>query len=191
VPLACDILVSGGHDPTDEYSSMFIIELKPKGFDFHNSVAEEDFQISQVAGSVAELREYLAEGKDVFDGKETWVCIGTDEEEAKFVKPLPAPFNDVDAYVNLCWVAADIVYDEAAALLCDLYDKAFTELELQRLDVGELTVIRAVKGAKSCGSRKPELVDAILAQQKSVGQKAVRVVQKSLFGNLNEKEIVA
>ena len=158
----CEVFVSAGDDPTrNEFDNMFVLELKPKGLDFHNEKAEEDFQISQVAMSVQELREYLCGGKDVFDGEINWVYIGTDEEEERFVKPLPSPFNDIDAYVKLCWVKEDVFFDDAAQLLCNLFDKAFSELELQKLDVGELRIIRAVKGGDKSGYKKPDIIDDI------------------------------
>ena len=179
--VCCRVFVAGGHDPTDEYNNLFVLELKPKDWASPpKNKAEEEFQLSQVAGSVADLREYLKGGVDFFDGKQNWIYISTDEEEERFVKPLPPPFNKIDAYVELSWGKEDVVFDEVAQLILDLHDKAFTELELQKVTVDELRVIRVVKGAKNVGSRKGELIDSILTDQKSKGLSAVRVLQKTL-----------
>ena len=177
--VCCNVFVAGGVDPTNENDNLFVLELKPKGLNFHNEKTEEVFQISQVAGSVDALREYLDGGKDVFDGRQNWFYVTKDMEE-HLVKPLPPPFNDIDAYVELCWTKADVIFDDAAQLICNLHDKAFTELELQKANVGELTVIRAIKGAEDTGSRKGELIDSILANQKSKGLTVIRVRQKTL-----------
>jgi len=144
-------------------------------------VKDTVFQMGNFAASVLELREFLKGGVDFFSGEQNWFWVGTDEEEEMFVKVLPAPFNDIDAYVELTWSSKDVVFDAGAQLLLGLHDRAFSELELQRLSVGELQVIRAVKGAGSGGSKKKDLIDAILSHQKSVRQSAVRVVQSKLL----------
>jgi hypothetical protein len=175
----CQVLVSGGGDPTDEYRSMFVMELKPKGYVFPESPRGAVFEMGQVAGSVPELRAYLADGLDIFDGEHNWNYF-TKEEEDQFVRVLPAPFDDPEVVIDLVWTGADVVFDAAAQLLCDLFDREFTELELQRLPVDELRIIRAVKGCEKSGSKKADLVDAVLSDQKSKGLRAVRVRQVTL-----------
>lgn len=164
--LSCNLLVAGSNDPVkDENANLFVIELKPKGLNFHNVITEEDFQLSQVAETVDALREYLGKGKDFFSGKKNWHYVSSKEEADQLIKPLPSPFNDINAKVELCWIKADVVLDVAAQSICSIYDKAFTELELQKLHLEQLRVIRAVKGADR-GLLKPDLVDSILRNQK-------------------------
>ena len=179
-PVQCQVFVSAG-DPISEYNSMFLMELKPKGFVFPEQ--EEDgaiFEIGQGAMSVEELREYLAGGVDHFDGCQNWIYLSKEEED-RYVRVLPPPFDDPEADVDLAWSKDDVVFNAPAQLLCDLYDEAFSELELQKLDVGELRIIRAVKGGDKSGYKKPDIIDDILRVQKSMGQRAVRVKQTSIM----------
>jgi hypothetical protein len=182
-PVACQVFVSGGRNPADYFKrySMFEIELKPKGYVFPKQ--EEDdavFQIGNAAGSVEDLRSYLKAGVDVFDGQQNWFYLD-DAELDKYVRVLPSPFDDPDAQVELSFSEEDVVFDSAAQLMLGFYDKAFSELELSKLDVDELRVILAVKGGTAVGGRKKaELVDAILQNQKAKGLNAVRVKQTSL-----------
>jgi hypothetical protein len=177
--VSCQVFVSGGGDPTNEYESMFVMVLKPKGYVFPEHPMGAVFEIGQVAGSVLELREYLASGCDIFDGEHNWNYF-TKEEEDQFVRVLPAPFDDPEVVIDLIWSKSDVILDKATQLLCDLYDRAFSELELQKLDLGELRVIRAVKGGVKSGHKKADLIDDILGDQKSKGLSAIRVMQKTL-----------
>jgi len=177
--VSCKVFVSAGPDPTKEYESMFIINLKPRDLVIPEE-SEEAFNMGNVAVSVAELREYLAGGVDYFDGRQAWFWCD-EKEEAQYVKPLPSPFNNPEAYVELSWSNGDVFFDDAAQLLLNFHDKGFTERELEQFTVDQLNVIRAVKGMEQCTLRKRELIDAILNDEKSKGFKGIRVVQKT-FG---------
>jgi hypothetical protein len=177
----CQVFVSGGGDPADEYQSMFFMDLKPKGYVFPEQPEDGAiFEIGQSASSVEELREYLAGGVDHLDGNQNWIYL-SEEEENKYVRVLPAPFNDPKAVVPLAWCKEDVVFDAAAQLLCDMFDKAYSELELLKLDLDELRIIRAAKSALHSGCKKADLIDDILLDQKRKGLAAVRVKQVSLL----------
>ncbi len=179
-PVACQAFVFGGGDPADAAVSMFIVELKPKGYVFPEQ--EEDgaiFQIGNGASSVEELREYLTAGVDVFDGRQNW-CYMDDEQLDKYVRVLPAPFNDPDIELALVFCKEDIVFDEVARMICDMHDRAYSELELKKLDVEELRLIYVAKAGKGSSMRKADLIDLILLDQKRHGLRAVRVKQTSL-----------
>ncbi len=177
--VVCQVVVSGGSDPTDQHRSMFIIALKPKFLVFPKNEFGQVFNMGNVADSVKDLREYLAGGFDRFLGEQAWMYF--DEEELdKFVRVLPEPFNDPDVQAELTWTEEDIVFDKAAALLLDFYDSVFSELELQRLKVGVLRIILAVKDHSLLCSKKADLIEAILQDQKSKGLSAVRVKQQGL-----------
>ncbi|MGD6807574.1 MAG: hypothetical protein ACQCN4_11515 [Candidatus Bathyarchaeia archaeon] len=179
-PVACQVIVHGGGDPTDKYQSMFLIELKPKGYVFPEQAEDgAHFEMGNGASSVQELREYLKNAVDFFDARQSW-CYMLDEELDKYVRVLPAPFNDPDAIVDLTWSQQDVSFDAAAQLLLDFHDKAFSELELRKLDAEELNIILAAKGGSKVGHRKADLIDAILEDQKAKGLSAVRVKQTSL-----------
>jgi len=178
--VVCQVVVSAGN-PLSEYHSMFLMELKPKGYVFPEQ--EEDgaiFEIGQGAMSVEELREYLAGGVDCFVGKQNWIYLSKAEED-KYVRILPAPFNDPEAVVPLAWCKEDVSFTESAQLLCSMHDRAYCELELQKLELDDLRVIRAAKGMKHSGCKKADLIDDILREQKRKGLAAVRVKQTSLL----------
>ncbi len=180
----CEVLVSGGHDPTDEYSSLFILEFNPKAIVFPPNTYGDVFQMGEVANSVPELREFLVGGQSWFFGEQAWIHFD-DEDIERFVKPLPAPFNDPDVQAKLFWSEEDIIFDKLAQILLDVFDGCFSEEHLQRLEVPVLQIILAAKTRSEnsrsvTASRKAELVEAILADQKSKGLRAVRVKQTSL-----------
>jgi hypothetical protein len=160
---------------------MFLIELKPKGLVF--PVQEEDgaiFQIGTGAASVEDLRAYLEAGVDVFDGSQNWFYMDEGMLD-QYVRVLPSPFNDPDVVLQLTFAKEDVVFDEAAQLICSIHDRAYSELELKALGVEELRLIYAAKSAKASSVRKADLVDLILLDQKSKGLSAVRVKQTSLM----------
>jgi len=167
---------------------MFLIELKPKGYVFPE-MDDGCFQMGNAASSVADLREYLAAAVDQFDGQQQW-CYMDDAGLDKYVRVLPVPFNDPDAMVELTWSKEDIVFYADAQMLLDFFGRAFSELELAKLSVDELRLIAAVKAAGYGGSRKADLVESILLNQRRAGLAAVRVVQTSLFGSVEERVTV-
>jgi hypothetical protein len=171
----CTVFVHGSLDSAQRFDSLFVIDLQPKGLEFPE-IDDVVFKIGQCASSVEELRQYLSDGFDYFVTGQNWLWL----TEEQVIQQLPAPFNAIDATIELRWSSGDVQYDGAAKLICSLHDKAFTEAELQRLPVGQLQVIAAVKGAKESGSRKQELIDGILSNQKSKGLRAVRVKQQRM-----------
>jgi hypothetical protein len=178
------VRVSGGSDPADEYQSLFIIEFRPKGIVFPENFYGQVFQMGEVADSVPELRKFLAGGFDWFLGEQAWVHFDEEEIE-KFVMPLPPPFNDPDVQAHLVWGNEDVVFDRAAQILLGFYDTAYAESVLQGLKVGELQIVLAAKArgenfrSVNC-SRKADLIEAILEDQRRKGLSAVRVIQKTL-----------